>query len=97
MADKKKVNAQAKGRASKSLRESDKANMKIQQSLQMTRLRSGQDGGKGSKPAGYGNSTKNKTPIQKLQESMYGAYKNPTNALARNRSAKAKDSRPKKK
>ncbi len=73
MADKKKVNAQAKGRAAKSLRESSAGNEKIRSALEKS-------SSKDAKSA-----------------FLWKPYQKTTNALARNRSAKAKDSRPKKK
>ena len=93
MVKKKEASAQAKGRAAKSQRESDAAANRIISSLEMNKFRGG-DGAKGSKPAAYGNENtqKKQKPVDRLKSKMYGAGKDPKNAAAMNRSAKAKDS-----
>lgn len=97
MVRKKEASAQAKGRAAKSQRESDAANKRMVNALEMNTVR-GNGESQGPKPAAYGNekTQKKQKPISRLQSKMYAEYKNPTNALAKNRSAKAKDSKPKK-
>ena len=93
MVKKKEASSQAKGRAAKSIRDSDAAADRMIAALEMNKFRGG-DGAKGIKPAAYGNekTQKKQKPIDRMKSKMYGAGKDPKWAMARNRSAKAKDS-----
>lgn len=84
MADKKKGAASA-NRAKVSagrMRSQEKASSRVRErmisALQMNSIKSGIDGGSGSKPAGYGAFNSSKFPAtQRARMADYGAYKNP--------------------
>lgn len=77
MAGKKQASAQAKGRAAKSIRDSDAANQKIQRALFLTSFRGG-DGAVGTKPAQYGNPIRKQSKLAQAQSAEYAQRGDPS-------------------